>query len=93
MKRFNILILGKVQGVGFRFTAMQKAYQLGICGTVKNDGPGRVFIEAEGEPPALDAFVAWCRKGPVGAAVERVVLEEAPVENRKGFEIIHRTYS
>ena len=91
MKRFNITILGKVQGVGFRFSAMQKAYQFGICGSVKNDGPGRVFIEAEGEQSGLDAFIAWCRKGPIGATVEQVVLEEVPLQHHKGFEIIHRT--
>jgi acylphosphatase len=91
MNHFNITIQGKVQGVGFRFSAMQKAYEYGISGTVKNDPQGgRVYIEAEGSADALEAFVKWCHKGPWGAKVENVSVAEAPMSHFSSFDIIHK---
>ena len=48
-KRMHILYSGRVQGVGFRFTAETMAVESGIQGWVKNLGDGRVEIMAEAE--------------------------------------------
>ncbi|MDW8396498.1 MAG: carbamoyltransferase HypF [Anaerolineae bacterium] len=54
-QRRRYRVRGVVQGVGFRPFVSQLAQQLGLGGHVGNDGEG-VFIEAEGEPGALDQF-------------------------------------
>jgi acylphosphatase len=56
-KRVHAYYSGRVQGVGFRFTAEDIARDLGICGWVKNLGDGRVEIMAEAEEEALKDFL------------------------------------
>jgi acylphosphatase len=90
MKHLNITINGKVQGVGFRFSAMEQAYRFGVCGFVKNNGADTILIEAEGSGEMLDAFVSWCRRGSLGARVENVLVEEAPSKHYTSFEILKR---
>ena len=56
-KRIHILYSGRVQGVGFRFTAENIAIELGIQGWVKNLSDGRVEIMAQGEEEVLKDFL------------------------------------
>lgn len=49
---------GHVQGVGFRYTALQVAKEFEVAGYVKNLSDGRVLLEAEGRPAEVDDFVA-----------------------------------
>lgn len=90
MKHLNITIKGKVQAVGFRFYAMQMAYRYGVYGIVKNLSPDTVYIEAEATQDGLEPFVAWSRRGPVGARIESVEVTESPLKNYSSFEIVHR---
>ena len=64
MKCFQITISGKVQGVGFRYSARSMAHALGINGIVKNMSNGNVYIEAEGNDNVLKDFINWCNKKP-----------------------------
>lgn len=75
MARMVIKVFGRVQGVGFRISAMEEARKLGINVAPRNESDGSVRIEAEGEETALKKFLAWCRKGPPFAKVERVEQE------------------
>lgn len=77
---YDIRVSGRVQGVFYRASARAEARRLGLKGFVRNEPDGDVYAEAEGEREALDAFVAWCRKGPEHARVEKV--EVAPGEPR-----------
>ncbi|MFO7940141.1 MAG: acylphosphatase [Bacteroidales bacterium] len=86
-KGFSIQVYGRVQGVGFRYGAMQKARQLEIAGYVHNKVNGSVYIEAEGEYEALLSFLAWCKEGPSGARVEDVQWGEVPLSNYKHFSV------
>ncbi len=90
MKHYNIMISGKVQRVGFRFSAMEAACRFSINGFVMNSGYDKVYVEAEGADDMLEMFLAWCRKGPLGAHVEQVEMEEAPVRNFTRFDIVRR---
>jgi hydrogenase maturation protein HypF len=63
VERRSIAISGVVQGVGFRPFVHALASKLGLSGFVRNDA-GTVEIEVEGEPPALDGFVAALRDTP-----------------------------
>jgi acylphosphatase len=65
----HIYVSGRVQGVGFRFFAINMAKKYGIRGWVKNLYDGRVEIEAEGKFPHIKLFVDHIRVGPSYAHV------------------------
>jgi len=56
-KRIHVYYTGRVQGVGFRFTAQDLAKGLGVFGWAKNLPDGRVEITAEAEEEALKDFL------------------------------------
>lgn len=91
MKHLNIIIKGRVQRVGFRFRTMEAAYKYGVSGIVMNQDDNSVYIEAEGEEEALEKFLAWCHRGPLGAKVEQVDPHEGDLKNYSSFEIKSRT--
>lgn len=82
-----IRIYGRVQGVGFRYYAHQAAVSYGITGYVCNESDGSVYIEAEGTPDQLSAFLQWCKKGPARAIVGDVKYFEGEVMNYQSFRI------
>jgi len=86
-KCLMIIVEGKVQGVGFRYSALKKAHELGITGFVKNREDGTVYFEIEGEPEYLDQFTEWCRRGPAWSMVEKVNCHIIPNSNFSNFVI------
>jgi acylphosphatase len=56
-KRIHIFYSGRVQGVGFRFTAERFALDLGLVGWVMNLPDGRVEIECDGEETKIKKFL------------------------------------
>jgi len=54
----SVFIIGHVQGVGFRYTALQAAREFEVAGFVSNLSDGRVQIEVEGAASEVDAFLA-----------------------------------
>jgi acylphosphatase len=85
-KHISIKISGKVQGVGFRFSAYEKFVELGLLGKAENTADWGITVEAEGEDSALQALIKWCHQGPTGAHVENVVVTEltepfVPIKN------------
>ena len=56
-KQIHVYYSGRVQGIGFRFSAERIAIELGICGWVKNLADGRVEIVAEAEQDKLQQFL------------------------------------
>jgi acylphosphatase len=89
--RKRIIVTGRVQGVGFRYATVEQANRLGIVGTVRNTPDGRVELVAEGPPSQVDALIAWCRRGPSGARVANVHIEDASAvtSTLAGFRIVH----
>ena len=89
MKRISIQVNGRVQGVWFRASTQQKALELGLCGTVRNQPDGSVFIDVEGNEAQLKALQDWCWKGPQFAKVERVLVkEEIEIKGYSGFDVV-----
>jgi acylphosphatase len=70
--RLHLWISGRVQGVGFRFAAIDEARSLALTGWVRNTIDGRVEVVAEGGRDALKALLAWAHQGPRAARVTEV---------------------
>ena len=81
------VIYGFVQGVGFRFAVERAADSRGVTGWVRNRPDGTVEAVFEGEPEDVEALVDFCRRGPRGAEVERVDVEEELPEGLAGFRV------
>jgi acylphosphatase len=76
----RLLIHGRVQGVYYRAGAQAEAQRLGLCGWVRNRHTGEVEAVVCGAETAVQAFIAWARKGPPAARVERleITVTDAP---------------
>ena len=88
MKRVQMVISGRVQGVGYRASCQHEAISLGLTGWVRNRWDGAVEALFEGEAAAVDAMVDWCRDGPPMAYVSGVEISvppDAPPE--RGFRV------
>lgn len=83
----NITVTGRVQKIGFRYSTLEVANQLGIAGSVQNLPDGSVYIEAEGAEEAIKTFIGWCHEGPRWAHVEHVYVEKSAIKNFSSFEI------
>ena len=78
----RVHIKGRVQGVGYRYWAVDQASGLGLDGWVRNCRDGRVEMVVCGPQEALDEILRRCHQGPSFAHVVRVTAEPetAPVE-------------
>ena len=70
--RLHLVISGRVQGVGFRFSAYDEAKDLALAGWVRNLPNGDVEIVAEGSRENLQMLEAWAHLGPPSAHVTQV---------------------
>lgn len=82
----HLLILGRVQGVGFRNYMEHKARETGISGWVRNRLDGSVEAVVSGTPAAVDAIIECARRGPRASRVTEVRISPAEGEFR-GFEV------
>lgn len=65
-------LMGRVQGVGFRWWTRKTAEGLGVRGTVKNLRDGSVEIHARAEAETLESFEESLSRGPTSARVDRI---------------------
>jgi acylphosphatase len=70
------MISGRVQGVGFRYSMVEEAERLGVTGWVRNRRDGTVEAVVDGDPHAVEAILAWARRGPPSARVTGVQITE-----------------
>jgi len=75
MERRHVVVHGRVQGVGFRASLAWEAERLGITGWVRNRRDGTVEATIAGSDEAVATVIAWARRGPPGARVDRVEVE------------------
>lgn len=89
MKRYFIIFIGRVQGVGFRYFAMQTAKNLHMTGHVRNMVNGNVEVEIQGEPEQFNEFLQKMLKGNGFIKIEDYALKELSLSaHEKNFEII-----
>lgn len=84
----SVRVTGRVQGVGFRWYAMNRARRLGIGGWVRNNPDGSVSAWLEGAENDVDAMIAALREGPPGSRVREVTVETSvPTGGYAGFDV------
>lgn len=85
MKCVQMVVGGKVQGVGFRLSAAEIARNLDLVGFVRNEADGTVRVDAEGDPDQVEQFIQQIRKGPNSfVKVKQVDLKY--LEKQQGFK-------
>ncbi len=85
------LIVGRVQGVGFRWFVLNHAQALGVRGWVRNTDDGSVEVVGLAASATLDVFDARLAAGPPGAYIVEVRRSDVPHEivDGKSFRIKH----
>jgi acylphosphatase len=82
------LVSGRVQGVGYRWFAVDAARREGLAGHVRNLTDGRVEVVAEGDVDSLARFEAALWRGPSHGRVEQVFVSDTePLGLVDGFTI------
>ena len=84
---FHAFVQGRVQGVGFRYSAIREAQRLRVNGWVRNTIHGDVEIWAEGTPEKLELFLAWLQRGPQSARVDAVNKTDSPPRGYRDFGV------
>jgi len=77
---------GRVQGVGFRYTAQGIAAGFAVAGFVRNLPSGAVEMVAEGEAEQVDAFLAAVSQR-MAKNIDRTTVQEEAVTGHKGFSV------
>ena len=87
--RMQVFYSGRVQGVGFRYTAKTTAMGFEVTGTVRNLADGRVELLVEGERDELEAFRQAIRDSGLGGFIrDEAVIWHPAVGGFRGFEIV-----
>jgi acylphosphatase len=75
----QIIVYGRVQGVGFRSFVQHIGNRMGLCGSVRNCPDSTVEIVVEGAAGKMPDFIKQIEKGPALARVQRVEVVDIPV--------------
>ena len=73
--------------MGFRYAVRERARSRGVAGYVRNLAGGEVEAVFEGDAAAVETLVEFCRRGPRGAEVTSVEVDDVPPAGRTGFEV------
>jgi len=85
---YEIIVEGRVQGVGYRYFVRLKAVELNLSGYARNSYDGKVIVVAEGEKEDLDTLVDYLWLGPPLARVRDITVSRSPYSgNYGGFHI------
>ena len=72
LRTVQVMISGRVQGVGYRAWTERTASRLGLSGWVRNRANGDVEAVFCGDRQAVEAMLAECESGPSWARVRSV---------------------
>ena len=82
--RKHIFFYGRVQGVGFRYYAVQKANQLGLTAWVKNLYDGSVEMEVEVQEELIDQLIIFLQNRTY-IWIERIDAKKIPLQQDRSF--------
>lgn len=85
--QYQVIVFGRVQGVGFRAAAVRMARSLHLKGWIENMPNGAVKTVFKGDPRKCTRFIKWCREGSGYSWVEGINIEEMSPEPLGHFEI------
>ena len=87
MIRYHLRFTGRVQGVGFRWTATRAANVLGLTGWVYNAWDGSVEMEIQGDEQSIDQMIAAINRGRF-IEIDNIEKERIPVvEDERDFNV------
>lgn len=90
MPAIKMIVKGRVQGVGFRYTTKMLADQLNVKGLVKNLDDGSVYIEAQAPSEVLEQFIAKVKASPSPAGyVSDASVTPIPENNYTRFNVTY----
>ena len=84
--RKRIIFHGRVQGVGFRYTAKHLANSLGITGWVKNEWDGTVIMEVQGRETLINELLKGINRN-LFIDIEWMDSEEISVDIESCFSV------
>jgi acylphosphatase len=76
----HLIVIGRVQGVGYRDALRDAAEKHKVTGWVRNRRDGSVEALLQGAPAAVAALIAWARRGPSLARVTELRVNPPPAE-------------
>ena len=78
----HYLVRGRVQGVGYRYFALEAAERRAVRGYVRNLANGEVEVHAEADEVSLELFKQELQQGPRMARVREIVESDLPVSGQ-----------
>ncbi|MCI9442194.1 MAG: acylphosphatase [Ruminococcus sp.] len=84
--RKHITFHGRVQGVGFRYTAKYLARSLRLSGWVKNEWDGTVSLEIQGREALIQKLLIGLNNNQF-ISIEWMDTEEISLEQESGFQV------
>lgn len=88
MSRKYVIVTGRVQGVGFRYHAMNLALEYHLTGWVRNLNNGAVEMEVQGEPEAVELFIQNLGTGTNWIRIDnKSVADTREIENETAFRV------
>lgn len=86
-RQVRFRVVGRVQGVGFRWHTRQAADELGVVGWVENVADGSVRGEARGRLDAIENFLLAVGEGPPGSRVDACEVEACEGVDEARFRV------
>jgi acylphosphatase len=87
-KTVQVFYEGRVQGVGFRYSARRVAAGFEVAGFVRNLPDGRVELVASGDDEEVDGFLTAVRESELAGHIDgEVAADIAKPAGLRGFEI------
>lgn len=84
----QVVVTGRVQGVGYRAWTAEAAAALGLNGHVRNRRDGAVEALLSGPPEAVEAMLGRMRQGPALARVADLAIAEREEAAPTGFRVL-----
>jgi acylphosphatase len=88
IQQIRLLVLGRVQNVGYRYFTRKTAIKLGISGSVRNLPDGNVEIVAQGTPEQLEILKEELLRGPISAKVSKITCLDQTADIAQSYEFI-----
>lgn len=82
-RNVRCIVSGRVQGVWFRGSTLDRARQLGLTGWARNLEDGTVEVLACGPMRGIEELIAWLHEGPQLARVDNVEVQEVELEDHE----------